>query len=107
MYYVAANNGKIMNEGEYDLYFTSMDGSDKHVFTFQIAEVNKALCSVSWLTDHGYKVVFDQDPVTGQDISMIQHKASGVITRLSRERNVWKLDAVVYDNIEADFVRQG
>ena len=96
-----------MNEGEYDLHFTSLDGNDKHVFTFQIAEVNKALCSVSYLTDHGYKVVFDQDPVTGQDISMIQHKATGVITRLNREKNVWKLDAIVQDNIEEHFARQG
>ena len=92
--YVAANNGRIPNEGEYDLKFSTTEGN-KQCLTFQIAEVNKALCSISNLVDGGYKVVFDKNVKTDQDTSHMIHKETGVITRYRRTRNVWVLDAFV------------
>ena len=92
--YVAANNGRIANEGEYDLNFSTTEGN-KQCLTFQIAEVNKALCSISNLVDKEYKVVFDKNVKTDQDTSHMIHKETGVITRYRRTRNVWVLDAFV------------
>ena len=61
----------------------------------QIAEVNKALGSISYMVDKGYKVIFDKCDKTGRDISMMVHKQTGVATRFRRERNIWVLDAFV------------
>ena len=57
--------------------------------------MNKALGAVSYLVDHGYRVVFDQDEKTGHDVSMMTHKATGVVSRFRRDRNIWILDAIV------------
>ena len=95
-HYLAANNGRIANEGECDFKFKTVEGNEQNI-TFQIAEVNKALGAVSYLVDSGYRVVFDQDEETGHDISMMLHKATGVISRFRRERNIWILDAIVDD----------
>ena len=64
----------------------------------QIAEVNKALGSVSYLVDRGYKIVFDKCERTGRDLSSMVHKKTEVATRFRRERNVWVLDAYVASN---------
>ena len=100
-HYLAANNGRIANEGECDFKFSTVEGHQQNL-TFQIAEVNKALGSVSYLVDHGYRVTFDQDEDTGHDISMMFHKATGVTSRFRRERNIWILDAIVDDEANAD-----
>ena len=62
---------------------------------FQIAEINKALGSVSYVADNGYRVAFDKDAATGKDLSFMIHKPSGRTTRFRRDRNVWVLDAIV------------
>ena len=93
-HYVAANNGRIPNEGEYDFAFYTSEGAPE-TMTFQIAEVNKALGSISYLVDHGYRVVFDRDPISGRDMSCMVHKESKRTSRFRRDRNVWILDAVV------------
>lgn len=90
--YVAANGGIIKNDGEYDFPFTTAEGHDETI-TMQVAEVNKALGSVAYFVDHRYRVVYDTDENTGQDISMMTHKPSGRVTRFRRERNIWILDA--------------
>ena len=78
----------------------------------QIAEVNKALGSVSYMVDRDFRVVFDKDKLTGKDLSMMVHKPTGRTTRFRRDRNVWVLDAYCQDgNIvsvpaETDFGRQ-
>ena len=107
-HYVAANNGRIPNEGEYDFAFSTSEGAPE-TMTFQIAEVNKALGSISYLVDHGYRVVFDRDPISGRDMSCMVHKESKRTSRFRRDRNVWILDAVVdSDKItEAPFQRRG
>ena len=104
VHYVAANNGRIPNEGEYDLKFNTVEGHEQWL-TFQIAEVNKALCSISSLVDEDYKIVFDKNTKTDQDTSYMIHKETGVITRFRRARNVWVLDAFV--DVENSDISQG
>ena len=93
-HYVAANNGKIPNEGEFDFEFKTTEGQDKSV-VFQVAEVNKALGSISHFVDEYYKVIFDKDIKTGVDMSMMINKETGEVTRFRRQRNIWILDAIV------------
>ena len=76
-----------------DFEFQTSEGTEESL-TMQIAEVNKALMSVSYLVDRGYKVVFDQTE-GGSDISMMIHKKSKRVSRFKRDRNVWVLDAYV------------
>ena len=75
--YVAANNGRIPNEGNTDLNFQTADGHGE-CLTFQVAEVNKALGAVSHLVDMGYKVVYDKDMTTGHDLSVMINKKTGI-----------------------------
>ena len=101
VHYVACSNGRIPNEGEAEMEFTTQEGHD-HRWTFQIAEVNKVLAAVSSLVDAGHRVVFDRDPITKLDTSFIIHKQSGNSTKLRRERNVWVVDAWIEEDGEPD-----
>ena len=101
--YVAANDGIIHNEGEYDFEFLTSDGHEECV-VMQIAEVNKALGSVAYFVDHGYMVIFDQDE-KGKDVSRMIHKKSGRVSRFRREKNIWILDA--FASVTTGFQRQG
>ena len=104
-HYLAANNGRIANEGECDFKFQTVEGNKQNL-TFQIAEVNKALGAVSYLVDDGYRVIFDKDEKTGHDLSMMIHKKTGVTSRFRRERNVWILDVLVdAEDSDDDFHR--
>ena len=91
---MAANDGRIPNEGEWDLNFQTTEGNAEDM-TFQVAEVNKALGAASYLVDNGYRVIFEKNMVTGQDVSLMTNKIAGVTSRFRRERNVWVLDAFV------------
>ena len=108
VHYVSATNDRIPNEGECDFHFSTKDGQ-KESFTFQIAEVNKALCAVSYLVDQGNQVIFDQDENTGVDLSRVINKKTGKIIHLVRDRNVWTIDAYVDEenNEQSDFARRG
>ena len=106
LHYLAANNARIANEGETDFQFLTGSG-DRENWVFQVAEVNKVLCAVSYLVDNGYKVTFDQDPKSGRDTSHILHKQSGRIIKLNRARNVWSIEAIIEEDKESDFARQG
>ena len=109
VHYVAANDGRIPNEGEYDLKFSTVEGQEQ-CLTFQIAEVNKALCAVSNLVDNGFRVVFDKNMKTNQNTSHMLHKETGVTTRFRRTRNVWILDAFIdgeTNNKDQSFHRRG
>ena len=116
VHYVAANNARIRNEGECDFPFIT-DDKQEVSFVMQIAEVNKALCAISYMVDHNYKVVFDRDEKTGADVSYMFNKTTKKTLKLRRERNVWILDATIEVDIENDaanehnnkvgFVRQG
>ena len=105
VHYVSATANRIRNEGETDLHFDTEDGK-KLNWTFQIAEVNKVLASVSYLVDHKHRVVFDQDNDTGEDISFITDKASGDVIKMRRDRNVWVIDAYIEEEeAEQGFTR--
>ena len=97
VHYVTANDGRIPNEGETQFKFKTNEGHDQD-WLFQIAEVNKALGSISYLVDEGYRVVFDKDMSTGRDISYMLYKANKQTTRFRRERNVWVLDAIIEED---------
>ena len=109
VYYVTACNGKIMNEGEVDFPFQTKEGG-KHSWTFQVADVNKVLASVSALVDDGYRVTFDKCDRTGVDLSFIVNKKTGESIRMKRVRNVWTVDTYVEPDDEGDsdggFARQ-
>jgi hypothetical protein len=94
VHYVAANNGRIPNEGEFDFDFFTSEGNQESIIV-QIAEANKALGAVSYLVDNGYRVVFDKDMATGKDVSFMMKKVNGVTSRFRRDRNIWVLDAYV------------
>jgi hypothetical protein len=94
MCYVAAGNERIKNEGEITFDFESLEGH-RESFVFQIAAVNKALGSGAYMVDHGFRVVYDKDMDTDEDLSYMIHKKSRRAFRFRREKNVWILDAVV------------
>ena len=98
--YIAANDNGIPNEREYNLTFKTTEGNSED-FTFQIAEVNKALGAVSYLVDRGYKVTFEKNMKTGQDLSHMTNKIKGATTRFRREINEWVLEAYVQVDVNA------
>ena len=104
VHYVSATANRIRNEGETDLLFDTEDGKRLN-WTFQIAEVNKVLASVSYLVDNRHRVVFDQDDETGEDISFLTDKASGDVIKMRRDKNVWVIDAYIEEDAEQDFTR--
>ena len=104
VHYVACNNGRIPNEGEFDFKFHTEEKAPME-WCFQIAEVNKALAAVSALVDSKHRVIFDQDDDTGADCSFIIDKRTGHSTKMRRERNVWVVDAYVDEDPSMDFAR--
>ena len=101
---MSAIANRVRNEGETDLHFDTEDGQ-KLNWTLQIAEVNKALASVSYLVDHNHRVVFDQDLDTGEDISFITNKTNGKSIKMRRDRSVWVIVAFIADDTEQGFTR--
>ena len=65
---------------------------------FQVADVNKALMSISDRVDHRCRVVFDQDEETGEDISHIYDKQSRRKLKLARVGKVWVLECSVTED---------
>ena len=94
LHYLAAGKERIPNEGEIDFEFETAEGHTE-TFVFQVAEVNKALGSVAYVVDRAFRVVYDKNMTTGEDMSYMVHKPSGKTFRLRRDRNVWILDAIV------------
>ncbi len=97
-HFVAANDGRIPNEGEIDFAFKTTEGHER-IFVFQVAETNKPLGAASYFVDEGFRVVFDKDMKTGVDLSMMLNKATGEVTRFRRDRNIWVMDAIIEDEI--------
>ena len=108
VHYVSASNARIPNEGECDFHFSTKEGQEES-YVFQIAEVNKALCAVSYLVDRHNQVIFDKDEETGMDVSRIINKKTGKVIEMTRERNVWTIDAYIDEDTDeaVDFVRRG
>ena len=70
MSYVGAGGEKIKNEGEVVFPFKTMEGHSENV-TFQVAEVNKPLGAAAYFVDSAYRVVYDKNMATGEDMSYI------------------------------------
>ena len=87
------------------LIFTSTPKMGRLNWTFQIAEVNKVLASVSYLVDYNHRVVFDQDADTDEDISFITNKTNGEAINMRRDRNVWVIDAYIEEDAGPVFTR--
>ena len=62
---------------------------------FQIAEVNKPLGSVDYFVVREFRVVYDKNMFTGEDMSYMLHKPSKTLYKFRRDRNVWILDAII------------
>ena len=94
---MAASGTRIPNMGEQRIRFMTRDGVVASLL-FQVARVNKPLCSVSKLIDDNMRVVFDK---TG---SYILNKTTGEVMRIKRERGVFVLEAFLPQNpnIEAE-----
>ena len=92
----------IKNEGETDFQFDTED-CQKLSWTFQIAEVNKVLASVSYLADHNHRVVLGRDLDSGEDVSFIANKTNGESVKMRRDRNVWVIDAYIDNDTEQGF----
>ena len=74
--------------------------------SLQIAEVNKALGSGAYMVDHGFRLVYDKDMDTDEDLSYMIHKLFRRAFQFRREMKVWILDAVVTaDSILGGFSR--
>ena len=105
MCYVAAGNERIKNEGEITFDFESL-GGQKESLIFQIAAVNQVLGSGDYMVDHGFRVVYDKDMETDEDLSYMIPKATRSAFKFRREKNVWTLDAVVAaESVWGDFSR--
>ena len=105
-FYVAANNQRIYNEGEKTLLLSSPDGNDLRKMTFQCANVNKALGSVSQIVNNGNRVVFDRGG------SYIQNVSTGCKLWLEEKNGVYELPGYVapcslLERLSSDFTRQG
>ena len=77
-----------------DFPFESVEGHHSSM-VFQIAEVNKPLGSVAYFVDRDFRVVYDKNAKTGEDMSYMIHKPTKTSYRFRREKNIWILDAIV------------
>ena len=62
--------------------------------------MNKVIAAVSALVDAGNRVIFDKDLDTGVDTSFNVDKATGLSTKMKRERNVWVIDDWYEEEVE-------
>ena len=95
LHYVSATNHRIPNIGEVDMPFITTEGGIEGNILFQVADVNKALMSISDRVDNRCRVVYDQDDETGQDLTHIYDKKLKKKMKLKRVGKVWVLDCSV------------
>ena len=73
---------------------------------FQIAAVNMALGAGAYMVNNAFRVVYDKDMETNEDLSYMLHKPTKRAFRFRREKNVWILDAAVAaESVFGDFSR--
>ena len=85
--YVAANKGKIANEGEQHLRMCSMDGSFGFKMKIQSAAVSRPILSVARLVENDNDVSFSKTGGT------IKNRTTGRIVRFERKHGVYVLRA--------------
>ena len=101
LHYVSATDHRIPNVGEINLEFQTEEGYDESII-FQVADVNKPLMSISDRVDRNCRVVFDQNDVTGEDLTHIYNKKTKKRMRLKRVGKVWVLDCTVTKEFISD-----
>ena len=104
-YYVTADGSKIYNEGKKDVTVSTTDGSKVRDMTFQVANVQKALGSVSQMVRRGNRVVFDRDG-SGKDLAYIENKRNKERIYMRQEKGVYVLDVLVAPPKSKPFGRQ-
>ena len=103
--YVSASGERIPNLGQKQLEVVTDEGKSATA-TFQVAEVTRALCSISRVCDQGNQVIFEKNGgwIVAPD---------GTSTAFKRENNVYALDLHVLDPGteehpgQSGFTRQG
>ena len=102
VHYVAAGGARIPNIGQKRVVFATPQGQVS-AMTFQVADINKPLASVSKICKKGHRVVFDDDG------SYIEHKSTKKRTMIRERNGVYVLDAWVMPQGEqkTGFSRQG
>lgn len=104
-YYVTADGSRVYNEGKKEVTISSADGTKVRDMTFQVANVKKALGSVSQMVRRGNKVVFDRDD-NGKDLAYIENKRSKERMYMRQEKGVYVLDVLVAPPQTKPFGRQ-
>lgn len=104
--YTCAGGKKLDNLGEKHCLMSTEESETQHRMTMQVAEVNRALLSVSRAVDGGNRVVFDQN------WSYIENKRTGERTTIQRRGGLYVLETWIKsrDNARdtaAPFGRQG
>ena len=103
LHYVSATDHRIPNVGEVDLDIATTEVHHDAI-VLQIAEVNKALLSISDRVDNRCRVIFDQDDETGEVLAHIYNKRTDTKMELRRVGKVWILDGPVTEDFLTDSI---
>ena len=93
-YYTTADGSKVYNEGQKSVFISTPDGKQERAMNFQVAQVHKALGSVSQMVRNGNTVVFDTDEY-GRDVSYIMNKKTQDYISMHVENGVYVIDMAV------------
>ena len=93
-YYTTADGSRVYNEGQKSVIISTLDGNQERAMTFQVAQVHKALGSVSQMVKKGNRVIFDMDE-EGRDVSHITNKQTQENIPMRLENGVYVIDFVV------------
>jgi len=111
LHYVSATDHRIPNVGQVMMNFKTLHEGHEGNIMFQVADVNKALMSLSERVDNRCRIVFDQDDETGEDLTHIFDKKTRRKMKLTRIGKVWILDCSVplefISKSKSSFRRQG
>jgi hypothetical protein len=82
--YSAANGHTLKNEGEIKLGGMTQEGNSVEL-SLQVVDVMKPLLSIRKMCDAGNRIVFDQDE------SYIEHKATGIRSKIEHDEGTYAL----------------
>ena len=106
--YEVANGASIRNEGERRCLMMAKNASEPRHITFQVADVHKALLSITRAADAGYECHL------GQRVGCVLDVYTGGKTPIARTCNLYVMKAWVREDPENDprqnqqgFARQG
>ena len=105
VHYLAANGGRIPNQGEMALDFVTKERYRGHI-AFQVADVKRPLLAVSTLAKSGNEVTFSENGGT------ITHRRTGRKTTFVKKDGIYVLEILVAPATAGgpggtDFARQG